>query len=116
MHVGAAPKVASRAGEVSRCEAGNARELSRLPADEPLLLVSYRAAMPIVEFTPQAFIEPLRVGAQLPDMPVWLDPDLYVNVPLEKTYMAAWEVCPADFRYFVEHGSPPEENPTHYVS
>jgi hypothetical protein len=82
-----------------------------LPADEPLLLVCYRAAAPIVEFTPKAFIEPLRVGAQLPDMPAWLDPDLYVNVPLEKTYMAAWEVCPADFRYFVEHGSPPEENP-----
>jgi hypothetical protein len=83
-----------------------------LPADEPLLLVSYRAAAPLVEFTPEAFIEPLRVGAQLLDMPAWLDPDLYVNVPLEKTYMAAWEVCPADFRYFVEYGEPPEQNPT----
>jgi hypothetical protein len=83
-----------------------------LPADEPLLLASYRAAAPLVEFTPEAFIEPLRVGAQLPDMPAWLDPDLYVYVPLEKTYMASWEVCPADFRYFVEHGAPPDENPT----
>ena len=83
-----------------------------LPADEPLLLVSYRAAAPLVEFAPEAFIEPLRVGAEQPDMPAWLDPDLYVNAPLEKTYMAAWEVCPADFRYFVEHGTPPEENPT----
>jgi hypothetical protein len=82
-----------------------------LPADEPLLLVSYRAAAPLVEFTPGAVIEPLRVGSQLPDMPAWLDPDLYVNVPLEKSYMAAWDVCPRDFQYFVEHGSPPEENP-----
>ena len=81
-----------------------------LPADEPLLLVSYRAAAPIVEFTPEAFIEPLRVGGQLPDMPAWLDPDLYVNVPLERTYMAACEVCPVDFRYLVEHGTPPDEN------
>ena len=37
-----------------------------LPADEPLLLASYRAAAPLVEFTPEAFIEPLRVGAELP--------------------------------------------------
>ncbi len=83
-----------------------------LPADEPLLLVSYRAAAPLVEFTPEAFIEPLRLGSQLRDMPAWMDPDLYVDVPLEKSYMAAWDVCPRDFQYFVEHGSPPQENPT----
>jgi hypothetical protein len=80
-----------------------------LPADEPLLLASYRAAAPLVEFTPEAFIEPLRVGAELPDMPAWLDTDLYVNVPLEPTYRAAWDVCPADFRHLVEHGSLPDE-------
>ena len=44
-----------------------------LPADEPLLLASYRAAVLLVEFTPQAFIEPFRVGADLPDMPAWPD-------------------------------------------
>jgi hypothetical protein len=82
-----------------------------LPADEPLLLVSYRAAVPIVEITPEAFIEPLRVGAELPDMPAWLDADLYVNVPLERTYQAAWDVSPFDFRYLVEHGMLPDESP-----
>ncbi len=81
-----------------------------LPADEPLLLASYRAAVPVVELTPEAFIEPLRVGAELPDMPAWLDAESYVNVPLEPTYRAAWDVCPADFRHFVEHGTPPDEN------
>ncbi len=81
-----------------------------LPADEPLLLASYRAAIPLVEFTPEAFIEPLRVGAELPDMPAWLDADLFVNVPLERTYKAAWDVCPSDFRYFVEHGATPDED------
>jgi hypothetical protein len=81
-----------------------------LPADEPLLLASYRAAVPLVEFTPEAFIEPLRVGAELPDMPAWLDTDLYVNVPLEAAYRAAWNVCPSDFRYLVEHGTLPDEN------
>ncbi len=55
-----------------------------LPADEPLLLASYRAATPLVEFTLEAFIEPLGVGAQLPDMPAWLGIDLYVNVPLSR--------------------------------
>jgi hypothetical protein len=81
-----------------------------LPADEPLLLASYRAAAPLVEFTPEAFVEPLRVGAELPDMPAWLDTDLYVNVPLEPTYRAAWDVCPADFRHLVEHGTLPDED------
>jgi hypothetical protein len=81
-----------------------------LPADEPRLFASYRAAAPLVEFTPEAFIEPLRVGAELPDMPAWLDTDLYVNVPLEQTYRATWNVCPADFRHLVEHGTQPDEN------
>jgi hypothetical protein len=81
-----------------------------LPADEPLLLASCRAAAPLVEFTPEVFIEPLRVGAELPDLPAWLDIDLYVNVPLEPTYRAAWDVCPADFRHLVEHGALPDEN------
>ena len=44
-------------------------------------------------------------------MPAWLDTDLYVNVPLEPTYQAAWDVCPPDFRYLVEHGALPDENP-----
>jgi hypothetical protein len=83
-----------------------------LPADEPLLLASYRAAVPLVEFTPQAVIEPFRVGANLPDMPAWLDTDLYVYVPLERTYQAAWDICAPDFRYLVEHGALPDENPS----
>ncbi len=81
-----------------------------LPADEPLLLASYRAASPLAEFTPEAFIEPLRVGAELPDMPAWLDSNLYVNVPLERTYKAAWDVCPADYRHLVEDGELRDEN------
>jgi hypothetical protein len=42
-------------------------------------------------------------------MPVWLDTDYYVNLPLEATYRAAWDVCPADFRHLVEHGELPDE-------
>ena len=80
-----------------------------LPADEPLLLASYRAAVPVVEFTPEAYIKPLGVGGELPDMPAWLDADLYVNLPLERTYRAAWDVCPSDFRHLVENGTLPDE-------
>ena len=83
-----------------------------MPPDEPLLLVSYRAAIPLVEFSPEANIEPMRVGAELPDMPAWLEPDTYVNVPLERTYRSAWDVCPSDFRYLVEHGTMPDEGLT----
>ena len=81
-----------------------------LPPDEPLLLASYRAAVPVLEVTPEAFIEPFRVGAELPDMPAWLDADLFVYVPLERTYQAAWDVCPPDFRDLVEHGGVPGED------
>ena len=34
----------------------------------------------------------------------------YVNVPLEAAYRAAWDVCPSDFRYLIEHGTLPDEN------
>jgi hypothetical protein len=80
-----------------------------MPADEPLLLASYRAGDDLAELLPVAFVEPFRVGAELPDMPAWLDPDSYVPVPLEASYQAAWAVCPADYRYLVEHGKLPEE-------
>lgn len=56
-----------------------------------------------------AYLEPFRVGAKLPDMPAWIDPDAFVNVPLENTYQTAWEVCPADFRLLVECGRLPDE-------
>jgi hypothetical protein len=80
-----------------------------LPDDEPLLLASYRAAASVEEITPAAFIEPVQVGAELPEIPVWLDTDYYVNLPLEATYRAAWDVCPADFRHLVEQGELPDE-------
>jgi hypothetical protein len=36
---------------------------------------------------------------------------LYVNLPLERTYRASWDVCPPDFRQLVEDGTVPDENP-----
>jgi hypothetical protein len=52
--------------------------------------------------TTRAFIEPVAVGDPLPDMPLFLDDDFYVNVPLEETYRAAFEVQPKRWRRVLE--------------
>jgi hypothetical protein len=61
-----------------------------LPPDKPLTLVSYA-----VETETVAYIEPVAVGDVLPDMPLFLTGDRYVNCPLEATYQTAWEQFPA---------------------
>ena len=66
-------------------------------ADQPLTLVSYQAGPP-----PTAYIEPVCVGAELPDMPLFLSADHYVNVPLEATYRAAWRGMPQRWRRELE--------------
>jgi hypothetical protein len=63
------------------------------PADRPLTLASYQAA-PI----PTAYVEPIAVASVLPPMPLFLEPDLYVQVPLEPTYREAFEGMPGLFR------------------
>jgi hypothetical protein len=74
-----------------------------LPADEPLTLAAY-AAGPRVE----VYLEHLAPGAVLPEMPLFLRPDRYVNVPLEPTYQAAYRGMPAFWRDVLE-GRPPGE-------
>jgi hypothetical protein len=59
------------------------------PADKPLTLVAYAAD---VEDT--AYVEPVAVGDVLPAMPLFLDPEHYILVPLEATYQAAWRGVP----------------------
>jgi len=41
-----------------------------------------------------AFIEVVAVGEALPDMPLFLSSERYVNVPLEATYQSAWNAVP----------------------
>ena len=64
-----------------------------LPADKPLTLAAYVAAVPKL-----AYVEPIGFGEQMPDMPAYLDVDRYVPVPLESTYQATWASCPAALR------------------
>jgi hypothetical protein len=68
-----------------------------LPSDAPLTLASY-VAVPRVE----AYIEHLAPGAALPEMPLFLHPDRYINVPLEPTYAAAYRGMPAFWRNVLE--------------
>ncbi len=63
----------------------------------PLGMAAYRASM-----RPTAYFEPLCVGDILIDMPVFLTPDRYVNMPLEATYNEAWRGVPRRWREVVE--------------
>ena len=68
----------------------------RFSKRDPLTSVAYLAS----EF-PEAFVEPLRVGKALVDMPLFLSLEAYVRVPLEATYQAAWDAVPEYWREVV---------------
>lgn len=73
-----------------------------LPPEEPLTLASYAADPPGVDI----YLEHVGVGADLPEMPLFLRPDRYVNVPLEPTYHAVYRGFPAYWRAVVEGRNP----------
>jgi hypothetical protein len=73
-----------------------------LPEDKPLTCVSY-----VGEPCPEVFLEPLAVGDPLPEMPIFLSPEIYVPVPLEATYSAAWEAVPSVWKEVISPGDHP---------
>ena len=66
------------------------------PNDKPLTVASYDAG----ELT--AYIDPVAVGDSLPDAPLFLAAGWYVNIPLEKTYLASWAETPQPIRELVD--------------
>ena len=64
-----------------------------LPPDKPLTLAAYSAGAVKV-----ACVEPVAVGDVLPEMPLFLEPERYVQTPLESTYMITWNACPGAFK------------------
>ncbi len=60
-----------------------------LPGNQPLSMVAYECDM-----TTRAYVETVAVGEPLPDMPLFLEPDGCVMVPLEATYLTAFGVMP----------------------
>ena len=73
------------------------RGLYELPAGKPLTLVAYEADTP-----PCAYVEPIGVGSVLPNMPLFLQPGWYVDVPLERTYLDAFRGVPQVWRDVIE--------------
>lgn len=67
------------------------------PEDRPLTLVSYQSGA-----EPTAWVEPIRIGETLPQMPLFLDAEWYVQTPLEETYEQTWRGFPGPWKEAVE--------------
>lgn len=67
------------------------------PPGKPLTVASYDVGDGLA-----AYVDPLAVGDDLPDAPLFLAPGRYIRVPLERTYTSAWEVTPEPIRSLVE--------------
>jgi hypothetical protein len=74
-----------------------AGELYARPLDKPLTLAAYDAGAGI-----RAFVEPVAVGDTPIDMPLFLEPGRYVEVPVEETYRIAFESVPRRWRAVLE--------------
>ena len=67
------------------------------PPDKPLAAVSYDVGDELT-----AYVEALAVGDRLPDLPLFLEPGVYVPTPLEATYQTSWSALPGALRELVE--------------
>jgi hypothetical protein len=65
----------------------------QLPPDKRLTVASYSSGA-----KKQAFVETVGVGEPLPTMPLFLEIDRYVQVPLETTYQTAFNDMPKRWR------------------
>jgi hypothetical protein len=70
-----------------------------LPEQEPLTLASYDAGA-----IPEAYVEHLKLGSPLPEMPLFVDVGKYINVPLEPTYRSAFAGMPAIYKTLLGEG------------
>ncbi len=64
-----------------------------LGSARPLTVVAYIGGAVV-----EAFVEHFAVGEPIPQMPLFLTRENYVRVPLEATYMAAWEDVPPQYQ------------------
>jgi hypothetical protein len=67
-----------------------------LPPDKQLTVAAFQA-----EPLPTAYIEPFAVNDTMPDMPLFLEGEWYITVPLEETYLATWNVLPMELRQVI---------------
>lgn len=69
------------------------------PPGRPLTLAAYAAAGIVT-----CYVEPTSVATELIPMPLFLDPGHYINVPLEATYLGAYEGVPGRWKRVIEGG------------
>lgn len=69
--------------------------------DRPLTLAAYETAL-----TVRAFVRVAAVGDALPEMPLFLEPNGCVPVPLEATYQTAFSAMPRRWRAVLESTPP----------
>lgn len=67
------------------------------PAGKPLTLAAYVASGAVT-----CYVQPTAVGTALIQMPLFLTSEIYVNVPLENTYMSAFEALPKKWKRIIE--------------
>lgn len=68
----------------------------------------YTFASYLADEMPEAFLSDLGLGSPLPEMPLFLDTDSYVNIALDPTYQAAYRGIPEFWRNVIEGG--PEDD------
>jgi hypothetical protein len=73
-----------------------------VPPGQRLTMVSYRTD----DATVEAYVEHFTFGDRLTQMPLFLDSDFYINIPLELTYETAYRGVPAFWRDVLERKQP----------
>jgi hypothetical protein len=64
-----------------------------LPPEKPLTVGAFVGGA-----IPDAFVQPMAVGSAVPEMPLFLTPQIYIPVPLEQTYQSAFDAVPSVWR------------------
>ncbi len=73
------------------------REQTRFDPRKPLTLAAYQASGET-----RAYIQPVAIGDAVASMPLFLSDEAYVNVPLDDTYLAAFQSVPRHLRALLE--------------
>ncbi|MFO0851087.1 MAG: DUF4058 family protein [Gemmataceae bacterium] len=69
------------------------------PTDRPLTFAGYRA-----DPRPYAYLSYATVGQPLPPVPLFLDGGVFIELPLEATYMTCYDRLPAELKAVLEAG------------
>lgn len=72
-----------------------------LGRDRPLTAAAYISGAALVD----ALVNHFAVGEAIPEMPLFLTTENYINVPLEEAYLAAWEDVPPQYQQILRTSS-----------